>query len=116
MAEHISPKFDANGLITAVALDAANGQVLMLAHMNQEALDKTLATGQVHYYSRSRKELWRKGATSGHTQTLVDMHVDCDQDAVIMRVEQEGAACHLGKRSCFFRAVNADGTLEPVGD
>jgi phosphoribosyl-AMP cyclohydrolase len=111
MSEQLTPKFDANGLITAVALDAETGEVLMLAHMNAEALEKTLQTGSVYYYSRSRQALWRKGATSGHTQTLIDMRVDCDQDAVIMRVEQVGAACHLGKRSCFFRKVEADGAL-----
>lgn len=111
MPERLTPKFDANGLITAVALDAETGDVLMLAHMNAEALAKTLASNSVHYYSRSRQELWHKGATSGHTQKLVEMRVDCDQDAVIMRVEQVGAACHLGKRSCFFRTVQPDGAL-----
>lgn len=111
MSDRLSPKFDANGLITAVALDAQNGEVLMLAHMNAEALAKTLETNSVHYYSRSRQELWHKGATSGHTQKLIEMRIDCDQDAVIMRVEQVGAACHLGKRSCFFRTVEADGAL-----
>ncbi|MEM6681054.1 MAG: phosphoribosyl-AMP cyclohydrolase [Pseudomonadota bacterium] len=111
MFEQFTPKFDANGLITAVALDADTGEVLMLAHMNQAAIDATLATGQVHYYSRSRQELWRKGATSGHTQALVEMRVDCDQDAVIMRVVQDGAACHLGERSCFFRVVAPDGSI-----
>lgn len=111
MSEQLTPKFDSNGLITAVALDADTGEVLMLAHMNAEALDQTLKTKSVHYYSRSRQELWHKGATSGHTQKLVEMRVDCDQDAVILRVEQIGAACHLGKRSCFFRQVEADGSL-----
>ncbi|MEM7568356.1 MAG: phosphoribosyl-AMP cyclohydrolase [Pseudomonadota bacterium] len=111
MTDTLAPKFDDKGLITAVALDHENGDVLMLAHMNREALDATLSTGRVTYYSRSRQALWRKGDTSGHTQELVDMHIDCDQDAIIMRVKQKGAACHLGKRSCFFRKVEADGTL-----
>lgn len=111
MTAQLSPKFDEKGLITAVALDHETGDVLMLAHMNQDALDETLKTGQVTYFSRSRQSLWRKGETSGHTQTLVDMRIDCDQDAVIMRVNQVGAACHLGKRSCFFRTVERDGTL-----
>lgn len=111
MTDRLSPKYDANGLITAVALDGETGEVLMLAHMNAEALEKTLETAEVHYFSRSRQALWHKGATSGHTQQLIEMRIDCDQDAVIMRVRQVGAACHLGKRSCFFRVIEADGTL-----
>lgn len=101
-----NPKFDANGLVTAVATDAASGEVLMVAHMNAEALQKTIATGEAHYYSRSRKKLWRKGEESGHVQRVVEMRVDCDQDAVWIRVEQAGAgACHTGRRSCFYRSV-----------
>jgi phosphoribosyl-AMP cyclohydrolase len=100
------PKFDASGLLTAVATDAASGEVLMVAHMNAEALQKTIATGEAHYYSRSRNKLWRKGEESGHVQRVVEMRVDCDQDAVWIRVEQAGAgACHTGRRSCFYRAV-----------
>jgi phosphoribosyl-AMP cyclohydrolase len=100
------PKFDADGLVTAVATDAATGELLMVAHMNAEALAKTIASGQAHYFSRSRKRLWRKGEESGHTQRVIEMRVDCDQDAVWLRVEQTGpGACHTGRRSCFYRAV-----------
>lgn len=101
-----SPKFDADGLVTAVATDVATGDLLMVAHMNAEALQKTVATGEAHYYSRSRKKLWRKGEESGHTQRVVEMRVDCDQDAVWIKVEQAGpGACHTGRRSCFYRAI-----------
>jgi phosphoribosyl-AMP cyclohydrolase len=101
-----SPKFDANGLITAVATDCKTGDLLMVAHMNSEALEKTIATGEAHYYSRSRRKLWRKGEDSGHTQRVVEMRVDCDQDAVWLKVEQAGpGACHTGRRSCFYRAI-----------
>jgi len=99
------PKFDASGLVTCVATDAASGDVLMVAHMNEEALRKTIASGEAWYFSRSRDALWRKGETSGQTQRVVEMRMDCDQDAVWIRVEQQGAACHTGRRSCFYRAV-----------
>jgi phosphoribosyl-AMP cyclohydrolase len=101
------PKFDASGLVTCVATDAGSGEVLMVAHMNAEALRKTIASGEAWYFSRSRQSLWRKGETSGHTQRVVEMRMDCDQDAVWIRVEQSGAACHTGRRSCFYRAVTA---------
>jgi phosphoribosyl-AMP cyclohydrolase len=108
-----TPKFDANGLVTAVVTDAANGDVLMVAHMNEEALAKTIATGEAWYYSRSRQTLWKKGESSGHVQRVVEMRVDCDQDAVWLRVEQQGAgACHTGRRSCFYRAI----PLGQIGD
>ena len=100
------PKFDASGLVTCVATDAATGDVLMVAHMNDEALRKTIASGEAWYFSRSRNALWRKGETSGHTQRVVEMRIDCDQDAVWIRVEQTGAACHTGRRSCFYRKVD----------
>ncbi len=100
-----APKFDADGLVTCVATDAKSGDVLMVAHMNAEALQKTIATGEAWYFSRSRKQLWRKGETSGHGQRVVEMRIDCDQDAVWIKVEQEGGACHTGRRSCFYRAV-----------
>lgn len=100
-----TPRFGADGLITAITVNHASGEILMLAHMNAEALAKTLASGDAWYFSRSRNELWRKGATSGHTQRLVEMRVDCDQDAVILRVEQVGPACHTERRSCFYRKV-----------
>ena len=101
------PKFDAAGLVTCVATDAATSEVLMVAHMNDEALRKTIASGEAWYYSRSRKSLWRKGETSGHVQRVVEMRTDCDQDAIWIRVEQSGAACHTGRRSCFYRKVEA---------
>ena len=101
-----TPKFDANGLITAVATDAKSGDVLMVAHMNAEALRRTVASGEAWYYSRSRQALWRKGESSGHVQRVVELRVDCDQDALWLKVEQGGAgACHTGRRSCFYRAV-----------
>jgi phosphoribosyl-AMP cyclohydrolase len=101
------PKFDAAGLVTCVATDAGTGEVLMVAHMNDEALRKTVASGEAWYYSRSRKSLWRKGESSGHVQRVVEMRMDCDQDAIWIRVEQSGAACHTGRRSCFYRKVTA---------
>ena len=102
------PKFDAAGLVTCVVTDAATSDVLMVAHMNEEALRKTIASGEAWYYSRSRKSLWRKGETSGHVQRVVEMRMDCDQDAIWIRVEQSGAACHTGRRSCFYRKVTGD--------
>jgi phosphoribosyl-AMP cyclohydrolase len=101
------PKFDSSGLVTCVATDAGSGEVLMVAHMNDEALRKTIASGEAWYFSRSRNALWRKGETSGQTQRVVEMRLDCDQDAVWIRVEQVGAACHTGHRSCFYRRVEA---------
>lgn len=93
--------YDADGLVTVVAQDAANGEVLMVAHANREALELSAATGQMHYYSRSRNKLWRKGEVSGHTQRLLRLSFDCDGDAVVAQVEQVAGACHLGYRSCF---------------
>ena len=102
----LSPKFDADGLVTCVATDAASGDVLMVAHMNAEALARTVETGEAWYYSRSRRALWRKGESSGHVQRVTEMRIDCDQDAVWIKVEQAGpGACHTGRRSCFYRAV-----------
>jgi phosphoribosyl-AMP cyclohydrolase len=101
----LTPKFDADGLVTCVATDATSGDVLMVAHMNGEALAKTIASGEAWYYSRSRRALWRKGETSGHTQRVVELRIDCDQDAVWLKVEQVSGACHTGRRSCFYRAV-----------
>ena len=101
----LTPKFDADGLVTCVATDAVSGDVLMVAHMNADALAKTIATGEAWYFSRSRGALWKKGETSGHTQRVVEMRIDCDQDAVWIKVEQTVAACHTGRRSCFYRAV-----------
>jgi len=100
------PKFDANGLIACVTTDARSGEVLMMAYMNAQALQKTIETGEAWYFSRSRKKLWRKGESSGHVQRVVELRVDCDQDAVWIKVEQEGpGACHTGRRSCFYRVL-----------
>ena len=108
------PRFDANGLITAVAIEHATQKVLMVAYMNQEALEKTLATGEVWYWSRSRNTLWHKGDTSGQIQTLIEMRVDCDQDCLLLSVKVggDGGCCHTGRQSCFYRIVNRkeDGT------
>ncbi|GAA3851093.1 phosphoribosyl-AMP cyclohydrolase [[Pseudomonas] carboxydohydrogena] len=103
-----APRFDAAGLVTCVATDAQSGDVLMVAHMNDEALRRTIETGDAWYYSRSRKKLWRKGETSGHVQRVVEMRTDCDQDAVWIRVTQAGAACHTGRHSCFYRVVKGE--------
>jgi phosphoribosyl-AMP cyclohydrolase len=106
-----TPKFDADGLITCVATEVRSGDVLMVTHMNAEALRRTIATGEAWYFSRTRRALWRKGETSGHVQRVVEMRIDCDQDAVWIRVEQLGrGACHTGRRSCFYRAVPLDGS------
>jgi phosphoribosyl-AMP cyclohydrolase len=105
----LDPRWDANGLITAVATDVQTGELLMVAHMNADALAATLATGEAHYWSRSRAELWHKGATSGHIQRVVEMRIDCDQDALWLKVEPAGPACHTGARSCFYRIVDDAG-------
>lgn len=110
-----APKFGADGLITAVATDAATGRILMLAHMNAEALAKTIETGEAWYWSRSRGALWRKGETSGHVQKVVEIRTDCDQDAVELVVEQTGPACHTGRRSCFYRVVVSKDDLKKKG-
>jgi len=113
-------KFDDRGLLPAIAQDAATGEVLMLAYINPEAWQKTLETGEVHYWSRSRQELWHKGGTSGHVQKVKAVYVDCDADAVVFKVEQVGgAACHTGMRSCFYRRVEGDRLVtegQPVFD
>jgi phosphoribosyl-AMP cyclohydrolase len=96
-------KFDSNGLIPCIAQDHATGEVLMLAWMNREAVERTLATQQMTYWSRSREEFWIKGQTSGHTQRLIKLSYDCDADSLLAQIEQVGAACHTGKRSCFYR-------------
>lgn len=109
------PKFDKDGLITAIAVDAASSQVLMVAYMNQESLAMTLEKGEAVYWSRSRQELWHKGATSGAVQRVIEVLTDCDQDALVLRVEQAGgAACHSGRRSCFYRRVVDASTLAEV--
>ena len=103
-----SPRFDANGLIACITTDAASGELLMVAHMNAEALAKTLSTGEAWYWSRSRQTLWHKGDTSGQIQTLVEMRVDCDQDALWLKVNVagDGGCCHTGRKSCFYRVMH----------
>lgn len=111
--ETLTPRFDSAGLIAAIATHAGTGEVLMFAWMNDEALERTLATGEAHYWSRSRNELWHKGATSGQVQLVDEIRIDCDQDAVWLKVrpQGDGGACHTGARSCFYRVVQADGRL-----
>lgn len=116
--EILAPKFDANGLVTAVTQEAESGIVLMLAHMNAEALSLTLETGIAHYFSRTRGKIWKKGETSGEIQKLVELRVDCDQDAILLIVEQtgRGAACHTGRKSCFYRKATLDGKVASLKD
>ena len=112
-----APRFDAHGLIFAIAQEAGSGRVLMAAHMNAEALRLTIETGDVHYYSRSRKALWKKGETSGEVQKLIELRTDCDQDVLLLSVEQtgRGAACHTGRKSCFYRVLD-DAALKDSGE
>jgi phosphoribosyl-AMP cyclohydrolase len=107
-----SPQFDRNGLIVCVTTDATSGAVLMVAYMNAEALEKTLASGIAHYWSRSRQQLWRKGDSSGQIQTVVEIRTDCDQDALLLRVNRggDGNVCHTGRPSCFYRRLLQGGT------
>lgn len=107
--------FDAQGLIPAIIQDDANADVLMVAYMNREAVERTLASGLTHFYSRSRQRVWQKGETSGHVQRVRSLHLDCDADALLIRVEQVVAACHTGNRSCFFTRVEAGGGLVEEG-
>lgn len=106
------PRFDGHGLVTAVVTDATSGELLMVAHMNAEALDLTLSTGIAHYWSRSRRKLWKKGETTGALQTVREISVDCDQDAIWLKVEVAKAedTCHTGRRSCFYRSLAMDGS------
>ena len=103
------PKFDANGLITAVAQDAKTGQVLMVAYMNQESLDMTIQKGKATYFSRSRQKLWTKGEQSGHSQKVEQILVDCDQDCLVLKVSVDSGQCHVGYQSCFYRALDKTG-------
>jgi phosphoribosyl-AMP cyclohydrolase len=107
--QELRPKFNADGLIAAIAQDATTGEVLMLAWMNADALKATIETRRATYWSRSRQALWVKGETSGHVQQVEDVLVDCDQDAVLLKVHQTGGACHTGRQSCFYRTIGADG-------
>jgi phosphoribosyl-AMP cyclohydrolase len=111
----LAPKFDANGLVTCVTTDARTGELLMVAHMNAQALQRTIQTGDAWYYSRSRQRLWRKGESSGHVQRVVEMLVDCDQDAIWIKVKQAGpGACHTGRHSCFYRVVKLGASTDPA--
>jgi phosphoribosyl-AMP cyclohydrolase len=109
------PRFDANGLLTAVAVDAESREILMLAHMDAEALAKTRETGLAHFHSRSRRRLWMKGESSGHVLKVEQIRVDCDQDALVLIVRPAGPACHTGATSCFYRALDGDSLIR-IGD
>ena len=112
----VAVEFGEDGLVPAVAQDADSGEVLMVAYVSPEALAKTRETGEAHYYSRSRAELWHKGDTSGHTQTVEEIRVDCDADTLLYLVDQAGGACHTGHRSCFYRTVDGETVGERVFD
>jgi phosphoribosyl-AMP cyclohydrolase len=105
LGTNFEPKFDSNGLITAISQDAKTGQILMVAYMNKEALDLTIQTGNAVFYSRSRKKLWKKGEESGHVQKVKQILADCDQDCLILKVEVDQGQCHVGYQSCFYRAL-----------
>ena len=107
----LAPKWDAAGLVTAVVTDASDGAVLMLAHMNQDALAATIATGEAHFWSRSRGRLWKKGESSGHVLRVTSVRIDCDQDAIWLEAEPAGPACHTGERSCFYRRIEGGGLV-----
>ncbi|WP_432787404.1 phosphoribosyl-AMP cyclohydrolase [Novosphingobium rhizosphaerae] len=108
------PRFDSQGLVTAVAIEHRTGQLLMLAHMDREAIERTRETGLAHFWSRSRQRQWMKGETSGHVLKVLEIRVDCDQDALELRVEAAGPACHTLATSCFYRRIAADGSLERI--
>ena len=112
--DRLEPQFDDAGLISCIVVDAATGDVLMLAHMNEDALDRTIKTGEGWFWSRSRRELWRKGESSGNTLAVSDLLIDCDQDAVLLKVaiRGQGVACHTGRRSCFYRRVALKGPAD----
>jgi len=109
-------KFDEKGLVPAVIQDVDSGQVLMVAYMNRTALERTIETGKTHFWSRSRQKYWMKGESSGHTQDVQEIYVDCDADCVLIKVKQHGAACHEGYYSCFFRRLGAEGGWTVVGE
>ncbi|MAN73996.1 MAG: phosphoribosyl-AMP cyclohydrolase [Henriciella sp.] len=115
-AKELRPKFNADGLIPAIAQDEATGEILMMAWMNDEALRQTIETGEATYFSRSRGKLWRKGETSGNTQTVERILIDCDQDTLLLKVTQKGPACHTDRKSCFYREVSRDGALSFTGE
>ena len=111
-----SLKYDANGLIPAVVVDAEGGGVLMVAYMNKDSLGDTVRTGKTHFWSRSRQKYWMKGESSGHTQEVKSIYTDCDMDTLVVKVAQKGAACHNGYRSCFYRKLNENGEFEVVAE
>lgn len=117
-SDKFEPRFDSNGLITAISQDIKTGEILMVASMNKEALDATIKTGQAVFYSRSRKKLWKKGEKSGHIQKVKQILVDCDQDCLILKVEVDAGQCHIGYKSCFYRTVKGDspGELEVIAE
>lgn len=115
-SDRFDPRFDAAGLVTAIVVDAETSILLMVAHMNDAAIRLTQETGQAHFWSRSRQSLWRKGETSGNGLSVTEMRVDCDQDALLLRVRPAGPACHTGRRSCFYRRIEADATLTFLAD
>lgn len=112
----LTPKWDAAGLITGVVTHARGGELLMVAHLNTDALRLTLETGEAHFWSRSRNRIWKKGETSGNVLRVVEIRIDCDQDALWIRAEPRGPACHTGARSCFYRRLTPDGRLEMLGE
>jgi phosphoribosyl-AMP cyclohydrolase (EC 3.5.4.19) len=116
MTDRIDVDFGDSGLVPAIAQDADSKDVLMLAYVSPEALDRTLETGRAHYYSRSRDELWEKGATSGHTQSVSEVRVDCDADTLLYLVAQEGGACHTGRETCFYRTIDGKEVADTVFD
>lgn len=116
MTDRVDVDFGDNGLVPAVAQDAESKDVLMLAYVSPEALEKTLETGRAHYYSRSRDELWEKGATSGNTQAVSEVRVDCDADTLLYLVDQEGGACHTGRETCFYRRIDGTEVADRVFD
>ncbi|MFC6719736.1 phosphoribosyl-AMP cyclohydrolase [Natrialbaceae archaeon GCM10025810] len=116
MDDGVSVDYGEDGLVPAVAQDAESGEVLMLAYVSPEALERTRETGLAHYYSRSRDELWQKGKTSGHVQRVAEVRVDCDGDTLLYLVDQEGGACHTGHRSCFYRTIEGEDVGERVFD
>ncbi|MFW2831153.1 phosphoribosyl-AMP cyclohydrolase [Sphingomonas sp. ID0503] len=111
----LQPKFDAAGLVTAVATDHATGELLMLAHMNAEALARTIESGEAWFFSRSRGRLWKKGESSGHVLSVREMRIDCDQDAIWLKVAPAGPACHTGERSCFYRRIEGGRLVRDEG-
>jgi phosphoribosyl-AMP cyclohydrolase len=110
----LTPRWDRSGLVTAVLTDRQSGELLMVAHMNADALDRTIDTGEAWFWSRSRERLWKKGETSGHNMRVAEMRIDCDQDTIWLKVDPVGPACHTGERSCFYRRIEGDRLVRDV--